>query len=316
MSIWFFAAVLIASVVSLLYQIFSAIFDFLGNAWQFFKIFFFIVFIIAVVLYIIVFIVYMIKNIKYKRSVIPSALCVLSWLMVLGTLFRLWAINRFFLLTVLILIETIFSYLFLKLGKINAKYLKVPLMLLLGVSIFLPSLWIMGYDLNYIVVTQENNVAYYYCEEILYSYSDEAHLILDENGNIVGATVEKEAITGNYLDRQSGTPLTETYIEGDYLRPDRDAPWIVRDRANASEYNTVWYPVIAPSGDEAYVRHSGLTVYYRGAGAELESMQKDIIAHSWYILCPGFVRSIGKAVFDVCPLWYHANIVQDTSLYL
>lgn len=109
--------------------------------------------------------------------------------------------------------------------------------------------------------------------------------------------------------------LAETYAVGEHLRPDRDAPWIVRDRANANRYDVIWYPVISPNGTKAYVRHSGLVVYYRGTGTELEAMQKEVINSSWYVFCPGFVRSAGKAVFDLLPLWYHANVEMDTSTY-
>lgn len=316
MSIWFFIAVLVAAVLSLVFQIFSAVFDFLSNAWQFLKTVFFIIFIAAIIIYIIGFIVYMVKNIKNKRNIFPSLLCIISGLMIFGTLFRLWAINKFFLLSLLILLETLLSYLLFKSGKIAAKSIRVPLMVLLGISIFLPSLWTMGYDLNYFVVTQENNVAYYYCEEILYSYSDEAHPVFDDDGNIIGAKVDREAMTGSYLDRERGAPLAETYAEGDSLRPDRSSPWVIRDRSSANEYNLIWYPVITPSGVEAYVSHSGLAVYYRGAGVDLQAIQDNVISNSWYMFCPDFIRSIGKTVFDLFPLWYHANVAQDVSSYL
>lgn len=187
----FFVTVLIAAILSLFYQILSAVFDFLGNTWQFFKTVFFIIFIAAAIAYILGFIAYMIKNIKNKHIILPSVLCIVSGLMMLGTLFRLWAINEFFLLTILILLETIFAYLLIKSEKISTKSVKIPLALLLGILIFLPPLWTMGYDLNYLVVTQQSNVAYYDCEEIVFLYGD-AHPTFDGDGNLIGANVDKK----------------------------------------------------------------------------------------------------------------------------
>ena len=190
-----------------------------------------------------------------------------------------------------------------------------------AVGIFLSALpvgWVIGHDMNYTALVDQKNVAYYYCEDVLYEESTEAQVLYDDDGNVTGVHVDRIPLTGFiFQEEPSVDSAIGSYEKGDYLIPDRSRTWIKRKQTDVKyKCDMLWYPVFSEDGLPGYVRYNNLQVFYRGSGDWVEESRQTIIDNTWYQFCPKCIFSFGSKVFAVCPLGYSANIENDPSLYL
>ena len=200
------------------------------------------------------------------------------------------------------------------------KVLKYVLTTVCIAAMTLPVGWVIGYDMNYNSLVSQKNVAYYYCEDVLYEsgVGKEPTFVYDENGNVVGAHVDRAQLTG-FIFQEDPSPeqVVGTYEKGDRLIPDRSKVWIKHKESDAKYlYDMLWYPVFTKEGVPGYVRYDGLQVFYRGSGEWVDNSRQEIIDSTWYRFCPKFLFSFSEKIFGICPLGYTANIENDESLFL